>query len=174
MPVYLLLYFLVEAIAFFLVAKWIGVGWAILAIFGLMLFGCFAAAASLRGELVRAAKGRANVGQLAGDSALLLAGWAMNIVPGFVSSVLGLLLVFGPTRGMARRAMTKRARRSMEDLGARIYAATPMSQFTTSYGSFTNPQQRAHPEQNRSDDTVIDADELEQWYRMDGRDPGEK
>ena len=174
MPVLLLSYFVVEAIAFFLVAKWIGVGWALLAIFALMIFGGFAASMSLRSELTQMASGRTSLGKLAGDSALLMAGWALSLVPGFVSSVIGLLLVFGPTRAIARRSMTKRARRGMEDLGARLYEATPMSQFTTSYGSFTNPNQPYPQKGADADDVVIDADELEEWFRNSGNEPGEK
>lgn len=179
MPVLLLLYFVVEAVAFFLVAKWIGVGWALLAIFALMIFGGFAASMSLRGELMQMASGRTSLGKLAGDSALLMAGWALSIVPGFVSSAIGLLLVFGPTRAIARRSMTKRVRRSMEDLGARLYEATPMSQFTTSYGSFTQPHQPAGQHEPGVSDTdadniVIDADEIEEWFRNNGNEPGEK
>ena len=174
MPVLLLSYFVVEAIAFFLVAKWIGVGWALLAIFALMIFGGFAASMSLRSELTQMARGRTSLGKLAGDSALLMAGWALSLVPGFVSSVIGLLLVFGPTRAIARRSMTKRARRGMEDLGARLYEATPMSQFTTSYGSFTNPNQPYPQKGADADDVVIDADELEEWFRNSGNEPGEK
>ncbi|OFT68214.1 FxsA [Corynebacterium sp. HMSC05C01] len=174
MPVLLLSYFVVEAIAFFLVAKWIGVGWALLAIFALMIFGGFAASMSLRSELMQMARGRTSLGKLAGDSALLMAGWALSLVPGFVSSAIGLLLVFGPTRAIARRSMTKRARRSMEDLGARLYEATPMSQFTTSYGSFTNPNQPSPQKGADADDVVIDADELEEWFRNSGNEPGEK
>ena len=103
-----------------------------------------------------------------------MAGWALSLVPGFVSSVIGLLLVFGPTRAIARRSMTKRARRSMEDLGARLYESTPMSQFTTSYGSFTNPNQAAPQTGEDADNVVIDADELEEWFRNNGNEPGEK
>ena len=43
----------------------------------------------------------------------------------------------------------------------RVYDATPMGQFQTSYGSFNQPG-GAQPQE-----PVIDADELEQWYRMD-------
>ena len=57
MPIPLLAYFLVEALAFFLVAKAIGVGWALLAIFVLMIAGGAAASMALRNSLLQAAHG---------------------------------------------------------------------------------------------------------------------
>lgn len=165
MPIPLLAYFLVEALAFFLVAKAIGVGWALLAIFVLMIAGGAAASMALRGALIDAVDGRSSVGKLAGDTALLIGGWALSVVPGFVTSLIGLPLVFGPTRSIIRKTMTRRARTAVENLGARVYSATPMGQFQTSYGSFTQPNGERKPEQDSHD--VIDADELEQWYRMD-------
>ena len=161
MPIPLLAYFLVEALAFFLVAKAIGVGWALLAIFVLMIAGGAAASMALRNSLLQAAHGRSSVGKLAGDSALLIGGWTLSVIPGFVTSLIGLPLVFGPTRALIRKTMTKRARAAVENLGVRVYDATPMGQFQTSYGSFKQ-QGDAQPQE-----PVIDADELEQWYRMD-------
>lgn len=76
MPIYILTYFLVEALAFFLVAKAIGVGWALLAIFALMALGGALATVALRSELAKAARGRTSMGKLVGDSALLMVGWA--------------------------------------------------------------------------------------------------
>ena len=58
MPIPLLAYFLVEALAFFLVAKAIGVGWALLAIFLLMIAGGAAASMGLRGALLDAEHAR--------------------------------------------------------------------------------------------------------------------
>mgnify|MGYP002713824590 CR=1 FL=1 len=171
MPIPLLAYFLVEALAFFLVAKAIGVGWALLAIFLLMIAGGAAASMALRGALLDAVDGRSSVGKLAGDTALLIGGWTLSVVPGFVTSLIGLPLVFGPTRNMIRKIMTKRARAAVENLGVRVYEATPMGQFQTSYGSFNQPGSE------KPQEPVIDADELEQWYRMDSperpQDPGD-
>ncbi|WJY97560.1 FxsA family protein [Corynebacterium fournieri] len=171
MPIPLLAYFLVEALAFFLVAKAIGVGWALLAIFVLMIAGGAAASLSLRGALLDAADGRSSVGKLAGDSALLIGGWTLSVIPGFVTSLIGLPLVFGPTRNLIRKAMTRRARAAVENLGVRVYEATPMGQFQTSYGSFTQPggpQQSEAQQSEAQQRPVIDAEELEKWYRMDG------
>ena len=172
MPIPLLAYFVVEALAFFLVARAIGVGWALLAIFVLMIAGGAAATMALRGAMMDAVNGRSSVGKLAGDTALLIGGWALSVVPGFVTSLVGLPLVFGPTRGLIRKTMTRRARSAVENLGVRVYNATPLGQFQTSYGSFTQSgtQPSAPTGADQRQEPVIDADELEQWYRMDGPD----
>ncbi|HEX8976202.1 MAG TPA: FxsA family protein [Solirubrobacteraceae bacterium] len=41
------------------------------------------------------------------DGALILAGGSLFIVPGFISDCLGLLLLFGPTRSLARIALAR-------------------------------------------------------------------
>ena len=127
MPIYILTYFLVEALAFFLVAKSIGVGWALLAIFALMVLGGALATLTLRGELAKAARGKTSVGKLAGDSALLMVGWAFCIIPGFVSSILGFFLVFSPTRSILRNHLSRSLRQRVENVGIRMYESTPMS-----------------------------------------------
>ncbi|OIR45734.1 FxsA family protein [Corynebacterium sp. NML130628] len=161
MPIYILTYFLVEALAFFLVAKAIGVGWALLAIFALMILGGALATLTLRGELAKAARGRTSMGKLAGDSALLMVGWAFCIIPGFMSSLLGLLLIFTPTRSLFRNHLSRSLRQRIESFGIKMYESTPMSRNMTTYGSFSQPT----PEQGFSEDEhpVIDTDEIEDW-----------
>lgn len=158
MPLLMFAYFAVEMLAFWGIANLIGVGWALLAVLALMVLGAFAASVSLRSALSRAAQGRSSVGRLAGDSALLMAGWALCIVPGFVSSAVGLLMVLPPTRALMRGVLTTRVRRDIEQMGMRVYQSGPMSRYRTSYGTFA-PEKRASHE-------VIDAEELEKWYRM--------
>lgn len=164
MPLLLFAYFAAEVLAFVGVAKLIGVGWALLAVLGLMVVGGFAASMSLRSALVRATRGRSSVSKLAGDSALLMVAWVLAIIPGFVTSVLGLFMVFPPTRAVMRKGLTVKAQRSLERLGMRAYQASPVARMRTNYGSFTQP---AQPGQSNE---VIDADELERMYRMESFD----
>lgn len=172
MPVFLFVYFFVEVLAFMGVAKLIGIGWAFLAILALMLIGGVVAGLSMRSTLTSAAEGKSSLGSLAGDSALLIAGWALCVIPGFVSSLIGLLMVLSPTRTLMRRALTTRVRKSMEDFGMQIYNASPVGQQRASYGSFTAGAP-SRGESRESSHEVIDADELEQWYRMDGHGPAD-
>ena len=168
MPFALLLYFLAEALAFYGVAKLLGVGWALFWIFALMALGTLFAGISLRGTLLHAAEGTTAPGRVAGDSALLLTGWALSIVPGFVTSAVGLLLIFPPTRALVRRSLTARLERSVQDFSVRVYNASPMSRTRTSYGNFGEPGHfSGSPSRRDSQHPVIDADELEQWYRME-------
>lgn len=162
MPLLLFTYFVVEVLAFLGVAKLIGVGWAFLAIFLLMILGGLVSAMSMRSVLTSVAQGGESIGEFAGDTALLIAGWAMCVVPGLVSSLFGLLMVLEPTRTLMRRGLTTRVRKDLEEFGMQIYNASPMAQQRTSYGTFNQPRTGG-----QSGD-VIDADELERWYRMQG------
>lgn len=160
MPLIFFTYFFVEVLAFIGVARWIGLGWAFLAIFLCMLLGGVATSLSMRSALASAAQGRTSIGQLAGDSALLLVGWCLCVVPGFVSTVLGLLTVFPPTRALIRRGITTRAQRKIDEFSMQVFNASPLAKRTTSYGTFTQSGGAQSHE-------VIDAEELEEMYRMD-------
>lgn len=164
MPVFFLGYLVVEAVAFFAVSKIIGVGWALLSIFALIFLGVVCASSALRQALARASKGRSSVGELAGDSALLLTAWVLNLVPGFVTGAIGLLLVFPPTRHLLSRVLSRKMSRGIEDFGVRVYNASPMSRFSTQYGSFTAPSSSVGTE---SSDAVIDADQIEEWFKSE-------
>ncbi|MHA2788961.1 FxsA family protein [Corynebacterium sp. S7] len=173
MPV-VLVYVLVELIAFIALGAWIGYGWAILAAVGLMLFGSLFASISLRRTLASASAPQANSGRIAGDTALIMAGWVLSLVPGLVSSIIGLLLVFGPTRAIIRRSAARRLTSGIEDFGVRMYQQSPMAQQHTQYGSFSDASaRREHPSQgythpmDRSDinDMVIDEEEIKEWSK---------
>ena len=167
MPLLLFAYFAAEVLAFIGVAKLIGVGWALLAVLGLMVVGGFAASMSLRSALVRATRGQSSVSKLAGDSALLMAAWVLAVVPGFVTSALGLFMVLPPTRAVMRTGLTMKAQRSLERFGMRAYEASPVAKMRTNYGSFTPPTQ---PGQTDQSNEIIDADELERMYRRESFD----
>lgn len=169
MPVALIAYFLVEALAFYGVSQLVGVGWALLLIFVLMALGALCAAVSLRGALVEAAHGRSSVEKLAGDSALLLVGWVLSIVPGFATSFAGLLLIFGPTRALIRRSLTAKVQRDVEDFSVRVFNSSPLAHRTTSYGHFGTAAAAPEGARGTNDPAhpVIDAEELEEMFRMD-------
>lgn len=176
MPLLLFAYFAVEVLAFIGVAKLIGVGWAFLALFALMVFGILAANLSLRSTFASAARGRSSVGKLAGDSAILLVGWVLCVLPGFVSTTIGLLMIFPPTRALMRRSLNASVQQSMENFSVRLYESSPMSQRRTSYGTFTQPGNTAGEpsgaaqRESQPDHEVIDADELERWYRLESNE----
>lgn len=135
MPI--LVYFLIEALAFWGVSQLVGVGWALVGIFALMVVGALAASPALRSELERASSGSGTVGQLAGGTALVAAGWALAIIPGYVSSLTGLVLLLRPTRELVRRSMANSLRKRVEEFGVHVYDASPMKRRqSTTYGTF--------------------------------------
>lgn len=136
-----LLYFIVEIAAFIAVGKWIGFGWAILALGGLFLVGVVAAAWEMRRLTTRAMddaiaaqeamggagaptagapttdsaditdpaarekearKALASAGTLVVDSAMLMVGCVLLAMPGFVTTIIGLLLILPPTKWLIR------------------------------------------------------------------------
>ncbi|WP_018295492.1 FxsA family protein [Corynebacterium lubricantis] len=168
-------YVLVELVAFIALGAWIGYGWAILTAVGLMLFGSLLASISLRRTLQAANSPQANAGRIAGDTGLIMAGWVLSLVPGIVSSIIGLLLVFGPTRALIRRSAARRLTHGIEDFGVRMYEQSPMAQQHTQYGSFGDDSaRRQHPSQGYAhpmdqNDMVIDEEEIKEW--SEGLDP---
>lgn len=143
-------YLVVEALAFYLVAVWIGVGWAILLIFGLMILGGLWGLNQLRNVASRAAQAaqtsephQVNPGRAAGDIGLIMVGALLSVTPGFVTGIVGLLLIFPPTRGAVRRYAAGRLAKAMEGFGTRMYSRSPMSRNHTTYGHFVideNPE----------------------------------
>lgn len=158
--VYVLLYLLLEALAFWGVSQLVGVGWALFGVFALMIIGAFAASGALRRELHRASAGRTTIGQFAGGTALVAAGWALAVVPGYLTSVIGAVLLFGPTRELVRTSMAASLNKRVEQFGAQVYDAAGMRRRATSYGSFGSGT-------GSTDVTgqVIDESEIEQWSR---------
>lgn len=147
-------YFLIEALAFWGVSQLIGVGWALFGIFALMLVGALAASPALRSELARAQTGNGSVGQFAGGTALVAAGWALAILPGYVTSVIGLLLLLRPTRELVRRSLAKSLQKRIEDFGVQVYDASPMKRRSTSYGTFGDGEGVIDAEPDPSDEDI--------------------
>lgn len=152
MPI--LAYFLIEALAFWGVSQLVGVGWALVGIFALMLIGALAASPALRSELERASSGNGTVGQFAGGTALVAAGWALAIVPGYVTSLTGLVLLLRPTRELVRRSMAISLRKRVEDFGVQVYDASPMKRRSTSYGTFGDGSTVIDAEPDPSDEDI--------------------
>ena len=153
---------IIEALVFWAVASWLGVGWALFLMFALMAVGLMAAPFEMRRVGALAARQKVSAGRLAGDYGLLTAGAILAGTPGIASSVLGLLLIHPPTRAVARGLMARRIMKSVEDLGVRSFEATGRGRPGTSYGSFTDPDAGTSPERPAE---VIDESEIEEWTR---------
>lgn len=100
---------LVEIVMLVLVADWIGWGWALLGLFGLSFLGVLV----LRGTF-RAARDIAastptpeqlpGLGTQAADAGFRFLAGVLLLIPGYVTGVLGLLLLLPPVRALARAA----------------------------------------------------------------------
>ncbi len=186
MPALLFVLYLVsEAVAFWLVSKWLGTGWALIAFFATMFVGMVWAGMELRrimtSRLTKDASGNLqirpqNPGKTASNLGLTFAGGALVSLPGFLSFILGAFLIFPPTRSLIRKGLALGFFRFIEKVGLKMYEASPVSDATTSYGSFaeptTNPHMRRHPSQSGKqssfqsgddEDLVIDEDEIRRW-----------
>lgn len=190
-------YFFLETLTFWAVSQWIGVGWALVALFATMFFGMSLAMFEVRrmmsSKVVKADDGAlymqdSTPGKTAGNVGLTIAGGVLLSLPGFLSTVLGALLIFPPTRALFRTMATISIFRSVERLGVRMYEHSPMSQHHANYGSFNAPQgdadstqedayraqQSRWPSQPDRDPLVIDEDEIRRWSEsLDPKDFGD-
>lgn len=148
MPILLVFsYIMLETVAFWAVSTWLGFWGAFFAMFALMFLGSV-----LAGAQIRRARSVGNLG-------LLMVAAILSSIPGYATSVLGLLLIFPPTRELVHGAAAKRLTAKLEDFGTRIYEHSPMSSMRTQYGSFTDAESSAPPESAE----VIDEDEIREW-----------
>lgn len=153
---YFLIYLILEALAFWGVSQLIGVGWALAGIFILMIVGAVGASGAMRAEVARASHGRASIGQFAGGTALAMAGGALTVLPGYITSAVGVLLLFRPTRDLIRQSMAVSLRKRVETFGAQVYDVSNMQRHATSYGTFGD---------GSASEEVIDSEEIEKWSR---------
>lgn len=134
-------YVLVETLVFYAVAKWLGVGTALLLLLG-VLFGGFLVALWQMSRLGRLAQRRGlsprDSSRLLGDMGLVAAGTVGVALPGFVSSV-----------------VAKRLQERISVAGARSFARVYQSRPRTSYGSFGG----------QSAPIVVDESEIVEWSK---------
>ena len=101
-------------------------------------------------------------GKTAGNVGLTMVGGILLSMPGFVSTVLGALFIFAPTRSLIRTVLAASMFKKIEDMGIRVYEASPMAQHRDSYGSFGTTGPGPMPPGSSSHE-VIDEDELRDW-----------
>ena len=165
-------YILLESLAFWAVAQWIGVLWALLALALTMLFGMSIASWEVRRMMssrIRASGDGAYVmedptpGKTAGNVGLTMVGGLLLSLPGFVSTIMGALLIFAPTRSVIRSVLAASMFKKIENMGVRVYEASPMAQHRDSYGSFGAATAGPGAGTAGQSHEVIDEDELRDW-----------
>jgi UPF0716 protein FxsA len=106
----LLIYAVVELAVVFALASTIGFGWTLLVLLATFLLGCGVLAPlggwQLTQQFVRLRSGSREPQSALSDGALVAIASGLVIVPGLVTTVLGLLLLMPPIRAVARPGLT--------------------------------------------------------------------
>jgi UPF0716 protein FxsA len=109
-----LVYAVVELLVVVGLASTIGLGWTLLAVLVAFAGGLTVAGSQLKLQLTRFRSGiNADQSRLASDSALIGLGSLLVVVPGLVTSAVGLLLLLPPSRAAARPMLTALAARGV-------------------------------------------------------------
>ncbi|WP_255775954.1 FxsA family protein [Mycobacteroides abscessus] len=101
-PGLFLLYVIVEVSALVALTSTVGIGWTILAVVGAFVIGLVLAGSQARRALGQLRRGGRSPGGAIADGALIALGTIAVVIPGLVSSALGLLLLLPPTRAVLR------------------------------------------------------------------------
>ncbi|MET0450884.1 MAG: FxsA family protein [Mycobacterium sp.] len=108
-----LVYVLVELAVVVALATTIGFGWTFLLLVGTFALGLALVGSQVKRQVQRLQSGLASPQGAVSDGALIALGSVLTVVPGLVTSVLGLLLLMPPTRAAARPAVTALAARRL-------------------------------------------------------------
>lgn len=108
-----LVYVLVELAVVVALVSTIGFGWTFLLVIGAFALGLALAGSQAKRQVQRLRAGLTSSQGAVSDGALVALGTVLTVVPGLVTSVLGLLLLLPPTRAVARPAVTALAARHL-------------------------------------------------------------
>lgn len=108
-----LVYVLVELAVVVALVSTIGFGWTLLLVVGTFALGLVLAGSQAKRQMQRLRTGLASPQGAVSDGALVALGGVLTVVPGLVTSVLGLLLLLPPTRAAARPLVAAVAARSL-------------------------------------------------------------
>ena len=108
-----LVYVLVELAVVVALVSTIGFGWTFLLVVGTFALGLALAGSQVKRQVQRLRDGLASPQGAVSDGALVALGGVLTVVPGLVTSVLGLLLLLPPTRAAARPVVAAIAARSL-------------------------------------------------------------
>jgi UPF0716 protein FxsA len=134
-----LLYVVVELAVVVALASTIGLGWTLLLLLAAMVVGLALAGSQLKVQLTRVRSGlTGQQSRVVTDSALVGLGTLLVVMPGLVTSAVGLLLLLPPTRAVARPVLTAMAVRG---IGRRAPLITVTTVGADRYASTRRPQQ---------------------------------
>lgn len=184
---FLLLYLIVEIAAFIALGQWIGYGWTVLLVAGLLVFGAVFAAIEFRRVSQRALvdasdnlhqfadtqpeeaikRTAKSTGKFFADTAILLVGCIMLALPGVVTTFVGFLMVLPPGRWLIRKTASASVLGWFQHQGQRsmdVVTQYGMRDLRTNanFGPGFDPSDRNHP--------VVPPAPDNEWG--DGRNPG--
>jgi UPF0716 protein FxsA len=134
----LLVYVIVELAVVVALAATIGLGWTLLLLLAAFIGGLALAGSQLKRQLTRLRSGlTTGQSRLATDGALVALGTVLVVVPGLVSTAVGMLLLLPPTRAAARPALTALALRG---IGRRAPLITVTTVGPDRYASASRPR----------------------------------
>ena len=184
-PVLFLSYILLEAAAFWAVVTVFGIGWAFAGLGLLFIIGMILAFLEMRSVTARAQAGQEKAGALIGDNGLIMLGSLLLALPGFVSTVVGLLLIFGPTRLLIRHSIARRLQERIDEFAYQVYSQAHSMQgnmqgdFLGFPGGGSNGGQAASGSRfggfggSKTSESVIDGADIEKWERENDWDEGD-
>lgn len=108
-----LVYALVELAVVVALASTIGFGWTVLLLVGTFGLGLALAGSQVKRQIQRLQSGLAAPRGALPDGVLVALGTILTVVPGLVTSALGLLLLLPPTRALARPVAAALAARGL-------------------------------------------------------------
>lgn len=108
-----LVYALVELAVVVGLASTIGFGWTVLLLVGTFALGLALAGSQVKRQIQRLRSGLAAPRGALPDGVLVALGSILTVVPGLVTSVLGVLLLLPPTRALARPVVVGLAARGL-------------------------------------------------------------
>ena len=113
-----LIYVVVELAAVVALASTIGIGWTALLLLATFAIGLLLAGSQVKRHIRRLRNGFDNPQGALTDSALIGLGTLLVVIPGLVTSALGLLLLSPPTRAAARPVLSLLVARRVPLIGA--------------------------------------------------------
>lgn len=136
-PGLFLLYVIVEVSALVALTSAVGIGWTIIAVAAAFVVGLLLAGSQARRALDQLRRGVRSPGGAIADGALIALGSVAVVIPGLVSSAIGLLLLLPPTRAVLRPVLTLVAARQLSR------RAPLITVIPSGYGAFQTSQPRA-------------------------------
>ena len=168
-----LVYVLLEGLTFWGIASLFGTGWALIGLGVLFILGIILSMVEMRSVTARALEGKEDAGAVLGDNGLIMVGSTLLALPGYLSTLAGLLLIFGPTRSLVRRSLPRKLQQRMDDMAYQVF-----SQARTQPGGFSPFDMHTDPtagtkKKDRfgsfgSNESVIDSADIEKWEEENG------